>query len=116
MGAIARRYYGKSSMWRAVAKANHGVNPKRLKPGLRLKIPSMEGRRSVVAAASPRPASPQRAGGWHTVASGESLETIARRRLGRGSEWRRIYEANRAQISRPDAIRVGQRLRIPVAR
>ncbi len=115
LGSIARRYYGKSSMWRVVAKANYGVNPKRLKPGQRLKIPSAQGRRRVGGEPAPRPVAASDGGRWHTVARGESLETIARRRLGRGSAWRRIYDANRTRISSPDAIRIGQRLRIPVA-
>ena len=115
LGAIARRYYGKSSMWPAIAKANAGLDPKRLQPGQQIKIPSMEGRRVVAparGAASPGSRAPA-AGGWHTVAAGENLESIARRRLGKASAWRRIYDANRQAITDPAMIREGQRLRIP---
>lgn len=50
----------------------------------------------------------------HTVAKKETLYSIARMYYnGDHHRWREIYEANRAEISDPNRIRVGQRLVIP---
>ncbi len=51
--------------------------------------------------------------GSYTVASGDSLSKIAKREYGDMNQWRRIYEANKDQISDPDLIHPGQKLRIP---
>jgi nucleoid-associated protein YgaU len=47
------------------------------------------------------------------VVKGDSLSRIARRFYGDTNEWRRIYDANKDQISDPDRIHPGQTLRIP---
>jgi nucleoid-associated protein YgaU len=49
----------------------------------------------------------------YTVVKGDSLSKIAKREYGKASEWRRIFEANRDQITDPDLIHPGQVLRIP---
>ena len=49
----------------------------------------------------------------YTVAPGDSLSKIARRYYGDANQWRRIFEANRDQISNPDLIHPGQKLKIP---
>jgi nucleoid-associated protein YgaU len=49
----------------------------------------------------------------HVVASGDSLSKIAKQYYGDANQWRRIYEANRDQISNPDLIKPGQNLKIP---
>jgi protein-arginine deiminase len=50
----------------------------------------------------------------HTVASGDTLRTIAARYLGSVSQWRVLYDMNRAVIGAdPNLIRVGQKLTIP---
>jgi nucleoid-associated protein YgaU len=51
----------------------------------------------------------------YTVASGDSLSKIAKRYYGDANQWHRIHEANRDQISNPDLIHPGQKLRIPNA-
>jgi nucleoid-associated protein YgaU len=52
---------------------------------------------------------------FYVVESGDSLAYIALQFYGNTNDFERIYQANRAQISQPDKIRVGQRLRIPKA-
>lgn len=49
----------------------------------------------------------------YTVAAGDSLSKIAKRVYGDANQWKRIFEANRDQISNPDLIHPGQVLRIP---
>lgn len=50
----------------------------------------------------------------HDVASGDTLSALAKRYYGDASKYNRIFEANRDQLSDPDKIRVGQKLKIPV--
>ncbi|MCC7291379.1 MAG: LysM peptidoglycan-binding domain-containing protein [Phycisphaerales bacterium] len=52
-------------------------------------------------------------GRTHVVAKGDTLYSLARQYYGNQSKWRDILEANRAQISNPDQIKVGQKLVIP---
>lgn len=51
----------------------------------------------------------------YTVVAGDSLSKIAKRYYGDANQWPRIHEANRDQISNPDLIHPGQRLKIPGA-
>ena len=51
----------------------------------------------------------------HTVVPGDSLYAIARRILGRGSKWPKIFELNREIIRNPSLIFPGQVLRLPAA-
>jgi len=51
----------------------------------------------------------------YTVVAGDSLSKIAKRFYGDANKWPRIHEANREQISNPDLIHPGQKLRIPGA-
>ena len=49
----------------------------------------------------------------YTVAKGDTLSAIANKVYGKASEYRRIFEANRDQLSDPDQIRPGQVLKLP---
>ena len=60
-------------------------------------------------APAPAPAEPR----THTVAAGDNLSKIAKRYYGDANQWKRIFEANRDQLSNPDLIHPGQVLRIP---
>jgi nucleoid-associated protein YgaU len=64
-------------------------------------------------APSPTPAEAAPAEQTYTVEAGDSLWAIAEKVYGSGSEWSRIFEANRDQIDNPDLIQPGQTLRIP---
>jgi nucleoid-associated protein YgaU len=50
----------------------------------------------------------------HDVASGDTLSALAKRYYGDASKYNRIFEANRDQLSDPDKIKVGQKLKIPL--
>lgn len=49
----------------------------------------------------------------YRVNAGDNLSNIAQQFYGDGSQWRRIYDANRDKISNPDLIYPGQELQIP---
>ena len=49
----------------------------------------------------------------HTVQKGETLGHIAQKYYGKASEYKKIFEANRDQLSDPDKIREGATLVIP---
>jgi len=63
--------------------------------------------------APPAAAPTTAAGQSYTVAPGDSLSRIARRMLGSENRWREIFDANRDTIANPNAISVGQVIRIP---
>jgi nucleoid-associated protein YgaU len=49
----------------------------------------------------------------YTVKAGDSLSKIAKQFYGDASQYHRIFEANRDQLSDPDLIHPGQQLKIP---
>lgn len=49
----------------------------------------------------------------HTVRKGETLSHIAQRYYGKAGEYKKIFEANRNQLSDPDKIQEGMTLQIP---
>lgn len=64
--------------------------------------------------ASPSPARPSGSEQNYTVETGDTLGTIAQKFYDDSTQWRKIYDANRAAIGdNPDAIKVGTQLRIP---
>jgi nucleoid-associated protein YgaU len=72
------------------------------------------GSSSTAPAPAPAPsAQPSAAKRTYTVVSGDSLSKIAKREYGDAQQWRKIYDANRDQISNPDLIHPGQVLNIP---
>lgn len=50
----------------------------------------------------------------YTVQSGDTLGLIAKRFLRSDARWPEIFEINRDKLTNPNAIRVGQQLRIPI--
>jgi len=50
---------------------------------------------------------------YYIIKSGDTLSAIAQKFYGKGSEYPRIFEANREVIKNPDLIYPGQKIRIP---
>lgn len=50
---------------------------------------------------------------FYTVQSGDTLSAIAQSQLGSADRYMEIFEANKSILANPDAIDVGQTLRIP---
>jgi 5'-nucleotidase/UDP-sugar diphosphatase len=59
---------------------------------------------------APAPANP---GNTYTVKSGDCLWRIAQNVYGNGARWRVIFDANKAILSNPDSLQIGQVLTIP---
>ena len=51
----------------------------------------------------------------YTVKSGDTLSKISKQFYGSVTEYMKIFNANRDQLSDPDKIKVGQELKIPAA-
>ncbi len=63
---------------------------------------------------TPAPEAAPAGGRTHVVAKGDTLFKLARQYYnGNQSMWRKIWEANKAQISDPNQLKVGQQLVIP---
>jgi 5'-nucleotidase len=84
--------------------------------------PSPSGNATIISpAASPSPGaspSPSPAAGGpgesYTVGDGDTLASIADKYYGDASQWRKIYDANKAAIGdNPDNVKVGTKLTIP---
>jgi nucleoid-associated protein YgaU len=52
-------------------------------------------------------------GRTYTVKSGDTLSKIAKEHLGDANAYKKIFDANRDQLSDPDKIKPGQILKIP---
>ncbi len=102
LSTIARRFH---LTVRAIADANPGLEPTRLRPGQKLHLPPAATAASVAAGAdSANPATSEQ---MYAVKSGDTLSTIARQY---GTTVRTIRAANNL---RTDSIKVGQKLKIP---
>jgi nucleoid-associated protein YgaU len=69
----------------------------------------------VVPASSPQStSSADQPGQTHTVGEGDTLASLAQQYYEDPAEWRKIYEANKDAIGEnPDALKIGQTLKIP---
>lgn len=78
--------------------------------------PALSAPSRTAPAAAPAPAptpAPAPAVRYHTVTDGDSLSKISQRYYGTANRWQDIYEANRAVLRGENALRPGQKLRIP---
>lgn len=50
---------------------------------------------------------------FHDVVTGDTLSALAKKYYGDASKYQRIFDANRDQLTDPDKIRVGQKLKVP---
>ena len=73
--------------------------------------PTMTG--EAVAYAQPDFEQPVSGGRVHVVRAKETLFALARMYYNDHTQWKKIYQANRGQISDPNVIKVGMKLVIP---
>jgi nucleoid-associated protein YgaU len=119
-GSIARRELGQAGLWTVIARANPGVDPNRLRPGMVVRVPldpdNIQGK--VVDAADPdrtpaTPEMPQAPELEYTVSRGDTLSEIAKKFYGSIRYIDFLYEANRDRLRNKNDLRLGQVLRIP---
>lgn len=124
LGEISTKVYGTSRKWRMIREANGNLDPRALRPGLKLTIPGVE--ETVIARSDP--AAIERAleqvaqfvdstsgppSGIYRVKRGETLYAIARRVLGDGERWKEIYELNHREMASPEDLAAGQKILLP---
>jgi len=73
--------------------------------------PSMASTAATAQAGSARSQGPQ----MYTVKPGDTLSKISKQFYGNASEYMRIFNANKDQLTDPNKINVGQELKIPPA-
>lgn len=117
LSTIAGEFYKDTRKWKAIADANPGIDPSRLKIGQVIKIPAEGGvARQATTVAERASAASKSSGSTHTVAKGETLAAIAERYLGSKGAWKRLYEANKATVGNdPAKLKVGTKLVIPAS-
>jgi len=110
LGDIALKYYGSSKSWKKIQEANPGVDPKNLKIGQKLVIPSVaaksttDGGVPVVAGTGEK---------TYTVKRNDSLYSIAQKELGSAAKWKEIQKLN-GDVSSTD-LKIGQIIKLPSA-
>jgi nucleoid-associated protein YgaU len=64
-------------------------------------------------AAAPKAAAASPSSKTYTVKAGDTLSRIAKEHLGDASDYMKIFDLNKDQLSNPDLIKPGQVLRLP---
>jgi nucleoid-associated protein YgaU len=109
---LSLRYYGTSAYANAISKANPLMSPTSLRAGRVVKVPK-DPRNIQGIPAKAKPADSHAGSTTYTVASGDTLSTIAARLYGESKYSKLIFEANRSSLKDEHSLRVGQTLRIP---
>lgn len=126
LGEISTKVYGTCKKWQLIRDAN-GVNPQALRVGTKLVIPrdgervarEGDGSEQVIDKALDEVRrfvadnSVQTPYSEYTVASGDTLWSISRKQFGDSARWKELLELNRDRLPQPEALRVGQVLRVP---
>jgi nucleoid-associated protein YgaU len=117
LGEISKKFYGTTDKWQKIMDANKDkkLNPNNLVIGTEITIPDVP----AGPAAAEKPAGPREvagapaAGKTHTVGKNDTLYSIAKQYYGDGTQWKKIYEANKSTISNPNVLKIGTVLNIP---
>ncbi|QDU33128.1 LysM domain/BON superfamily protein [Poriferisphaera corsica] len=121
LSELSLRYLGSSKHWKKILAHNNMKDASELRAGMKLKLPTLDNTpapstqqtSSATRATTPRNTQPTSSSKTYTVRSGDSLIRIAKRELGDGSRWQEIFDLNKATLKSPDAIKVGQTLKLP---
>ena len=118
LSGISQKYYGTTTKWKRIQEANRDKipDPARLRVGLKIVIPDVKApgeSPDLVPVAIPPAGGAASSARTHTVATGESLSTIAKNYYGDEGKWRTIYDANRDVVKDPDRLKQGMKLVIP---
>jgi nucleoid-associated protein YgaU len=118
LARIARAKLGSEQRWTEIQALNGGVDPKSLRVGMKLKLPSdakHETSAPKARSSAPMQKSPVKAskpsGATYVVKGGDSLTKIAQRMLGDGNRWKEIVAMNPGVD--PKRLAVGTSLKLP---
>lgn len=115
LGEIAKKYYGRSSLWTTIRDANPGVTPETLRVKQTLKIPAMKG----VAPSGPTladlgPAGTRPVPGKeYTVRAHDTWERISQAAYNTSARWPEIYLRNINRVRDQKDLPPGKVLLIP---
>ena len=127
LSSIARTYYGQARYYLAIQKANPNLDPKRIRPGMTINLPSASEVKSNAAQDSGTSGSRSARSGdkrqapvdsskQYVVQSGDTLSHIALKLYGRRDKAEQLYIANKDVIG-PDSgrLKIGMVLKLPEA-
>ena len=113
LDSIARQKLGSPTLHTEIARLNPGVQPSRLQIGQELILPTTAelaaARGNLAPATTPIPAAESPAS--YTIAKGDTLESIAQRKLGSRKRTAELRSLN-PEVD-PDRLRIGQTIRLP---
>lgn len=104
--SIAAAKLGSARAWREIEKANPGLDPRGLKVGAKIKLPAKQ----QPATAQANVTKPVGADEYE-VRAGDTLEKIAKLKLGKETRWRDIQAANPGL--NPSRLQPGARIKLP---
>jgi nucleoid-associated protein YgaU len=113
---IAAKTLGSGNRWTEIQTLNGGLDPRNLRPGMKLVMPATakleNGGSTAPARAATKPkAAATKSTGTYVVRSGDTLTGIAARVLGDGDRWRELVAANPGLD--PKRLFVGKSIRVP---
>ncbi len=113
--SISRRFLGSPHRWKEIVKLNEGLNPHRMRVGQEILIPSeaaapKESKKAENASVIVGTAAAER---HHVVQRNDTLYEIAVKFYGKGTSWKKIYDANRDKINDPGVLPLGVKIVIP---
>lgn len=127
LSIIAAAAYGNANLYPAIIRANPGIDPNHLKPGMILKLPDIKQvKPAVTSSALGTDADAKTASGHvaatpltnkqYRVASGDNLYKISIKLYGKSTMAQKIYELNKQTIGEDShKLKVGQVLELPEA-
>lgn len=118
---IAEQYYGRGIYWRAIRDHNDLSQSGDVNAGQTIEIPKLTEQRKQqlrqMAADGSGGASGSTGGtsggDMYVTKEGDTFWKIAKRVYGSGSQWKRIWRANKSKVPNPDKLKAGTKIRIP---
>jgi nucleoid-associated protein YgaU len=131
---ISLSQYGNPNLYAAIMRANPGIDPTKLRPGMKIVIPPAPEAKPAAATVAPAPAARSHAlvsgdaaqtssskveapidpQTQYRVQSGDSLYSISKKLYGRGDRFPRIHEANKQLLGDDvNSLKAGQILTLP---
>jgi LysM repeat protein len=110
-GKIAVEQLGSFAHWTKIRDLN-GIPPERLRKGMVLKLPRIDGAAPSGDAPAPSGEGP-RPGSTYTVRQGDTLPRIAQRAYGNKDLWPDIWLANLARLDDPSQLSANMTLELP---